>query len=89
MLTLSLLVATFVVYILISFANSLDSDQDGQNFGSDLDSNHLSLKVFMKEFVEKVFHEKSHGLQQKHEKLRTKLLAIQRLDEAYWSAGQR
>ena len=70
--TLSLLVATFVVYILISFANSLDSDQDGQNVGSDLDSNYLSLKVFMKEFVEKVIHEKSHRLQQKHEKLRTK-----------------
>ena len=44
-LTLSLLVATFVVYILISFANSLDSDQDGQNVGSDLDQNHVTDSV--------------------------------------------
>ena len=28
---------------LITFANSLDPDQDGQNIGPDLDSNHLTL----------------------------------------------
>ena len=49
----------------------------------------MSLIVFLREFVEKVINEKSHGLQQKHEKLRTKLLTIQILDEACWSAGQR
>ena len=41
-LTLSLLVATFVV----CFANSLDLDQARQNIGPDLDPNCLTLMVF-------------------------------------------
>ena len=41
MLTLSLLVVT--CHLLISFANSLDSDQDRQNVGPDLDPNRLTV----------------------------------------------
>ena len=42
------LAATF--RLLISFANSLDPDQDRQNVGPDLDPNGLTLIVFLKEF---------------------------------------
>ena len=54
-LTLSMLVATFVICWLSSlwrFANSLDPDQDRQNVGPDLDSNHFTLIMFLKEFFE-------------------------------------
>ena len=34
----------------ITFANSLDPDQDQQNIGPDLDSNHLTLSMFLKDF---------------------------------------
>ena len=42
--------------LLITFANSLDPDQDGQNVGPDLDSNCLtlrwcSLKTFLKKLI--------------------------------------
>ena len=40
-------------WLLITFANSLDPDQDWQNVGPDLDPNCLSLIVFLKEFFEK------------------------------------
>ena len=32
--------------LLITFANSLDPDQDGQNVGPDLDPNFLTLKWY-------------------------------------------
>ena len=41
MLTLSLLAATCC--LLLTFANGLDPDQDGQNVGPDLDPNRLTL----------------------------------------------
>ena len=46
-------------HLLITFANSLDPDQDGQNVGSDLDPNRLTLMLFLKEFFEKVNFENS------------------------------
>ena len=44
--------------MLITFANSLDPDQDRQNVGPDLDPNCLTLMEFPKEFFEKVDFEK-------------------------------
>ena len=42
-----------------TFANSLDTDQDRQNVGSDLDTNCFTLLiVFLKEFFKKVDFEK-------------------------------
>ena len=38
-------------HLLITFANSLDPDQDGQTVGPDLDSNHLTLIIFLKNVV--------------------------------------
>ena len=44
----------------ITFANSLDPDQGRQNVGPDLDPNSSdALIVFLKEFFEKVYFEKS------------------------------
>ena len=40
--------------LLITFANSLDPDQAQHNVRPDLDSNCLTLMVFLKEFFEKV-----------------------------------
>ena len=40
--------------LLITFANSLDPDQDQQNVGPDLDPNSWTLMVFLKVFFEKV-----------------------------------
>ena len=40
--------------LLITFANSLDSDQDRQNVGPDLGRKCLTLIVFPKEFFKKV-----------------------------------
>ena len=39
--------ATTFSSLLKTFANSLDPDQDRQNVGPDLDSNRLTLKVFL------------------------------------------
>ena len=55
--------------LLISFANSLDPDQEQQYVGPDLDPNCLTQIVFMKEFYEKVNFEKKASRQLKHEKL--------------------
>ena len=45
--------------LLITFANSLDPDQDRQNVGPDPGPNHLTvLKVFMKELLKKLKFEK-------------------------------
>ena len=45
--------------LLITFANSLDSDQARQNFGPDLDPNcSNTLMVFLKDFFEKVILKK-------------------------------
>ena len=41
--------------LLITFANSSDPDQARQNIGSDLDSNVLTLMVFLEDFFEKVY----------------------------------
>ena len=60
--------------LLITFANSLNPDQDRQNVGPDLDPNclcqngsKLCVIVFLKEFFEKVNFEQSRQ-PQKHEK---------------------
>ena len=46
--------------MLITFANSLDPDQDRHLAGPDLGPNSLTLTVFLREFIEKVnFEEKS------------------------------
>ena len=39
-------------HLLITFANNLDIDQDLQNFGPDLDPNHLTLIWFLKEILD-------------------------------------
>ena len=62
--------------LLITFANSLDTDQDRQNVGPDLDPNYFYiLIVFLKEFFEKVNFEKSH-------QMTTKALGVQ------WLSGR-
>ena len=53
-LTFSLLAATFNCRLLISFANSLDPDQDRQNVGPDLDPNRLTLILCGKIFLNKL-----------------------------------
>ena len=53
-LTLSLLVVYFVLCLLITYANSLDPDQDIHNVGPGLDPNHFTLIMFLKEFFLKV-----------------------------------
>ena len=45
--------------LLITFANSLDLDQDRHNVGPDLGPNRLILIVFLKEFFEKLILKKS------------------------------
>ena len=55
----SLLASGNFCYLLITFANSLNPDQDRHNVGPDLDPNCLSLMVFLKEFFEKLFFVKS------------------------------
>ena len=42
--------------LLITFANTLDLDQDRQYVGPDLNPNHLRLIMFLKEFFEKSFN---------------------------------
>ena len=44
------------------FANSLYPDQDRQNVGLDLDPSCLTLRVFLKEFFEKIIFEKSQQM---------------------------
>ena len=51
--------------LLITFANSLDPDQDRQNVGLDLDPNCLTLKEF---FSKKFILKKVSRSQQKHKK---------------------
>ena len=58
---------TYSRYLLITFANSLDPDHVGQNVGPDLDSNCLTLWVFLKDFLEKVDFEKNQQTTKKHE----------------------
>ena len=43
----------------ITIANSENPDQDRQNIGHDLDPNHLTVILFLKEFFENVKFEKS------------------------------
>ena len=46
-------------HLLITFANSLDPDQDRQDVGPDLDSSCFTLIMFLKEFFgEKLFYKK-------------------------------
>ena len=58
-------------HMLITFANSLDSDQDRQNVGPDLDLNRLTLCDSVPErfFLKKIILKKVSRQQQKHEKL--------------------
>ena len=49
-------------HLLITFANSLDPDQDGSSVGPDLGPNRLTLIVILKEFFEKVNFEKSRQM---------------------------
>ena len=53
-------------HLVITFASSLDPDQDRQNVGSDLDSNGLCRTHFLKMFILK---KKVSRRQGKHEKL--------------------
>ena len=53
----------------MTFANSLDPDQARQNVGPDLDSNCLTLMVFLIDFFEKINFEKNPQLIKKHAKL--------------------
>ena len=46
-------------HLLITFANSLELDQDRQNVGPDLDPNCFTMIVFRKIFFEQVYFEKS------------------------------
>ena len=56
--------------LLITFANSLDPDQDWQKVGPDLDPKYLTLIYSWKKYFEKVnFEKKVNRGQQKHEKL--------------------
>ena len=59
-LTPHLLVVT--CRLLITFLNSLDPDQARLIFGPDLDPNHLTLIVFLKEFFEKLNFLKSQQM---------------------------
>ena len=60
--------ATNFCHLLITIANSLDLDQDRQNIGSDQDPNCLALmRVFLKEFFEKVNFVKKVRRPQNHE----------------------
>ena len=47
-----------------TFANGLDPDKDSQNASPDLDPNHLTLIVALKEFFEKVYFGKEVSRQQ-------------------------
>ena len=47
---------------LITFATSLDQNQDPHTVGSDLDPNRLTLIVLLKDFFEKVYFEKSRQI---------------------------
>ena len=73
-LTLSLIAwnaSSNFCHLLIIFANSLElwtqtrTDRNSQNVGPDLDPNHLTLIVFLKEFFDKVNFEKKIRGQQK------------------------
>ena len=65
-LTLSLLVATNFGCLLITIANSLDLDQDRQNISPVMDPNYFALvRVFLKEFFEKVNLEKKKSADHK------------------------
>ena len=58
--------------LLITFANSLDQDQDRQNVGPDLDRSKLfdTLMVFLKEFFrKKLIFQKIQQMTKKHAKL--------------------
>ena len=45
--------------LLITFANSLDPDQDQQNICPDLDPKRLTFRLFLKDFFENINSEKS------------------------------
>ena len=55
--------------LVITFANSLDPNQDRQNVCPDLDPSCLKLVVFLEEFNEKVNFDKSQQTTTKHKKL--------------------
>ena len=78
--------------LLITFANILDPDQAQQNVGPDLDPNYLTLKVFIKEFVEQVDFEKNQHTTKMHEKFpreqRDKVLNVHLKKHVYISFTQ-
>ena len=55
----SFLASSDFCHLLITFANNLDPDQDGQNVGPDLDPNFDTLIVFQKEILKKKIEKKS------------------------------
>ena len=55
--------------MLITFANTLDLDQDRQNVGPDLYPNYMRLLMFLKEFLKRLILKKVSRQQHKHEKL--------------------
>ena len=58
-LSISLSLLAVTCCLLITFANSLDPDQDRLNICPNLDPNHLTLIVILKETFEKCNFEKS------------------------------
>ena len=52
----------------MTFVNSLEPDQAKQQFGPDLDPNCLTLRVYLREFLEKVDFEKNQQMKKEHEK---------------------
>ena len=61
---------------LITFANSLDPDQDGQNVGPDLDPSRLTLAEFFEKLILKKEHEKLPSMQRVNLQLTTVTLFI-------------
>ena len=61
-------ISHLTLYLLITFANSLEPDQARQYVGSDLGSNCLTMVVFLKEFFQKVNFEKKTADDKKHAK---------------------
>ena len=57
-LTFSLLLATNICHLLITYANSLDPSHDRQNVGPDLDPKLFNTFILFLIFFEKVYFEK-------------------------------
>ena len=72
---------------LITFANSLDPDQARQNVGPNLVSNCLTLKVFLKEFFEKLDFEKKRSADDKNAQVKNHMTLYSLLAQKNWKVG--